>query len=107
MDTMDYTAVTVIKKRGKRRKDDMEAVVGGKTNDAVHDLKNFVSATMSVPSGTYLVMQKTAGGAFMSVKYKNGDSIKVNNNFMERGYLLAYSPSKNVYGYVDAKYVRF
>ena len=104
---MDYTAVTVIKKRGKRRKDDMEAVVGGKTNDAVHDLKNFVSATMSVPKGTYLVMQKTAGGAFMSVKYKNGDSIKVNNNFMERGYLLAYSPSKNVYGYVDAKYVRF
>ena len=104
---MDYTAVTVIKKRGKRCKDDMEAVVGGKTNDAVHDLKNFVSATVSVPSGTYLVMQKTAGGTFMSVKYKNGDSIKVNNNFMERGYLLAYSPSKNVYGYVDAKYVRF
>ena len=38
--------------------DDMEAVVGGKTNDAVHDLKNFVNATVSVPSGTYLVMQK-------------------------------------------------
>lgn len=87
--------------------EDMEAVVGGKTNDAVHDLKNFVNATVSVPKGTYLVMQKTAGGAFMSVKYKNGDSIKVNHSFMERGYLLAYSPAKNVYGYVDAKYVRF
>ena len=32
---------------------------------------------MSVPKGTYLVMQKTAGGSFMSVKYKDGDRIKV------------------------------
>ena len=87
--------------------DDMEVVVGGKTNDAVHDLKNFVNATVRVPKGTYLIMQKTAGGAFMSVKYKNGDSIKVNHSFMEMGYLLAYSPTKNVYGYVDAKYVQF
>ena len=87
--------------------EDMETVVGGKTNDAVHDLKNFVTATVNVPKGTYLVMQKTAGGAFMSVKYKNGDQIRVNHSFMERGYLLAYSPVKNVYGYVDAKYVQF
>ena len=87
--------------------EEMEAVAGGKKKDAVHDLKNFVNATVKVPKGTYLVMQKTAGGAFMSIKYKDGDTIKVNENFMEKGYLLAYSPSKDKYGYVDAKYVRF
>jgi len=87
--------------------EDMEAVAGGKRNDSVHDLKNFVNATVSVPKGTYLVMQVTAGGKFMSVKYKDGESIKVNQNFMEKGYLLAYSPAKDKYGYVDAKYVRF
>lgn len=86
---------------------ELEAVAGGKGKDAVHDLKNFVTAKVSVPKGTYLVMQKTAGGAFMSVKYKDGDSIKVNQNFLEKGYLLAYSPEKDKYGYVDAKYVRF
>ena len=85
----------------------MENVAGGKKKDSVHDLKNFVTATVKVPKGTYLVMQKTAGGAFMSIKYKDGDTIKVNENFMEKGYLLAYSPSKDKYGYVDAKYVRF
>ena len=87
--------------------EEMEGVVGGKSKDAVHDLKNFVTATVRVPKGTYLVMQKTAGGAFMSVKYKDGDSIKVNRNFLENGYLLAYSPAKDVYGYVDSNYVRF
>ena len=87
--------------------EELEGVAGGKKNDEVHNLKNFVTAKVSVPKGTYLVMQKTAGGAFMSVKYKDGDSIKVNQNFMEKGYLLAYSPAKDKYGYVDAKYVRF
>ncbi len=87
--------------------EELEEVAGGKRNDEVHNLKNFVTATVSVPKGTYLVMQKTAGGAFMSIKYKNGDSIKVNNSFMEKGYLLAYSPANDKYGYVDAKYVRF
>ena len=86
---------------------DMQSIAGGKSTDSVHNLKNFVTATVRVPEGTYLVMQKTAGGAFMSVKYRNGDKIKVNHSFMEKGYLLAYSPSKEVYGYVDAKYVRF
>ncbi len=87
--------------------EELEAVAGGKKNDDVYNLKNFVTAKVSVPKGTYLVMQKTAGGAFMSIKYKDGDSIKVNQNFMEKGYLLAYSPAKDKYGYVDAKYVRF
>ena len=87
--------------------EELETVAGGKSKDSVHDLKNFVTATVRVPKGTYLVMQKTAGGSFMSVKYKDGDKIKVNDSFMEKGYLLAYSPSHDVYGYVDAKYVRF
>ena len=87
--------------------EELEAVAGGARTDDVHNLKNFVTAKVSVPKGTYLVMQKTAGGAFMSVKYKDGDSIKVNQNFLEKGYLLAYSPEKDKYGYVDAKYVRF
>ena len=87
--------------------EELESVAGGKKNDDVHNLKNFVTATVRVPKGTYLVMQKTAGGAFMSIKYKDGDSIKVNQNFLEKGYLLAYSPAKVKYGYVDAKYVRF
>jgi len=87
--------------------EELETVAGGRKTDSVHDLNNFVTATVRVPKGTYLVMQKTAGGAFMSVKYKDGDKIKVNDSFMERGYLLAYSPAKDVYGFVDAKYVRF
>ena len=87
--------------------EELEEVAGGKRTDDVHNLKNFVTAKVSVPKGTYLVMQKTAGGAFMSVKYKDGDSIKVNHNFMEKGYLLAYSSKHDKYGYVDAKYVRF
>ncbi len=87
--------------------EEMEEVAGGKKKDAAHDLKNFVTARVSVPKGTYLVMQKTAGGAFMSIKYKDGDTISVNQNFLEKGYLLAYSPAKDKYGYVDAKYVRF
>ena len=85
----------------------MESVAGGKKTDSVHDLKNFVTATVKVPKGTYLVMQKTAGGAFMSIKYKNGDKIKVNDSFMEKGYLLAYNSNKDKYGYVDARYVQF
>ena len=90
------------------RLDEMEEVGGGKKKkDEAHRLKNFVTATVSVPKGTYLVMQKTAGGAFMSIKYKNGESILVNENFLEKGYLLAYCPPKDKYGYVDAKYVRF
>ena len=80
--------------------EEMEEVAGGKKKDAAHDLKNFVTARVSVPKGTYLVMQK-------SIKYKDGDSISVNQNFLEKGYLLAYSPAKDKYGYVDAKYVRF
>ena len=87
--------------------EELETVAGGKKKDAVHDLKNFVTARVSVPKGTYLVMQKTAGGAFMNVKYSNGDAIEVNENFMEKGYLLAYSYTFDKYGYVDAKYVRF
>ena len=86
--------------------ENLETVAGGRTHDAVHDLNNYVSRTVyNLPKGTYLVMQKTARGAFLNCKYTNGDRILVHKSFYEAGYYLAYSYEKDLYGFVDASYI--
>ena len=91
----------------KKMTSDMEmenTAAGASIPDEIHNLNNFTYRTVvNLPIGTYLQMQATPNGAFMSQMYSNGESIFVNRFFAEAGYLLAFR--NGIYGFVDARYV--
>jgi hypothetical protein len=91
----------------KKMTSDMEMeniAAGSNTVDEIHNLNNFTYRTVvNLPIGTYLQMQATPNGPFMSQMYNNGESIFVNKFFSEAGYLLAFR--NGIYGFVDARYV--
>ena len=84
--------------------EELEQVAGGAASqDTMYNLNYYAYRTVSVPTGTLLVMQERPGGSFMSTYYMDGESILVNMRYAESGYLLAYK--NGVYGYVDMSYV--
>lgn len=84
--------------------DELDEVAGGRRGDKLHTLKNYVAGTVRVPEGKHLVMQRTPRGAFMSIKYADGDHILVYPELMSN-YYLAYDWKTDIYGFVDSKYV--
>ena len=85
--------------------DELNEVSGGSRGDERHKLRNYIALTVSnLPKGEYLVMQRKPRGAFMSVKYQNGDHVLVHPDH-ENGYYLAYDWTHDMYGFIDARYV--
>lgn len=84
---------------------ELEDAAGGYvTPDEIHNLNNFTYRTVcNLPVGTFLQMQNSPNGGFLSPMYSNGQPIFVNSFFSEGGYLLAFRDG--IYGFVDAKYV--
>ena len=80
-----------------------------------YDLSNYISATVHVPDGKYLVMQDAPFGEFLpniakykgvdGLRYKNGDTILIHKSIRESGFLFAYSIKADAYAYVNEKYV--
>lgn len=80
-----------------------------------YDLSNYISATVHVPEGKYLVMQDGPFGEFLpnmakykgvdGLRYKNGDTILIHKSIRKSGFLFAYSPKADAYAYVNEQYV--
>lgn len=85
--------------------DELDEVAGGSRDDERHNLKNYVTGTVSgLAKGVYLYMKTTPGGAKMSVRYANGDRVLYHPK-VSGGYYLAYNWQADKYGYVEGKYI--
>lgn len=86
--------------------DELDEVAGGSRDDERHNLKNYITGSVSgLAKGSYLYMKTSPSGSKMSVRYANGDRILYHPK-LSGGYYLAYSWQADKYGYVEAKYVK-
>ena len=86
--------------------EELDEVAGGSRSDERHNLKNYIDCVVTnLKSGEYLYFLYRPNGSKMSIRYQNGESIKIHPR-ITTGYFLAYDWRTDKYGYVDAHYIK-
>lgn len=92
--------------------DQLKGVAGGAvTNDAIHDLKNFVTMTVCnvihYDDTACLTLRRNPNGEIIpGVGWQNGDAILIHKTYIEDGWRFAYDKKTNKYGYVNPNNVK-